>query len=254
MTNKIITTALIIIFLVPLFALDVPKQSGYAVNDQADIMSSTQERQLEQKLRDIQAKTSAQVAILTVKSLHGEPIESYSIRVADKWKLGTQKDDNGVLIVVSRDDRKVRIEVGYGLEGVITDLKSDYIIRKTLIPSFRKGNYYEGLSNATTQLEGLITKEFQISPEELQKTQKTASRKRVTHIPVGMIVFVLFILFGGLRRGRRGSGLLWLLLLSGGRSGGSSRGGFGGGSGFGGGGGFFGGGGGFGGGGSSGSW
>ncbi len=253
--KRVLCLTLLLALLMPLFGLKVPKQSGLAVNDYANLFSSSQKQQLETKLRQIQQETSSQVSILTIKSLEGETIEGYSIKVADQWKLGTKDKDNGLLIVVSKNDRKVRIEVGYGLEGVVTDLESDYIIRKTIIPEFRKGNYFQGLYEATGQLGGLITKEFQISPEELAKTKKNATRRRKTHIPVGLIVFILFVIFGGFRRGRRGNGLLWLLLLSGGRGGGSSRGGFGGGSGFGGGGGgFFGGGGGFGGGGASGGW
>ncbi len=251
--KRTLSIFLLLALLIPLFGLQVPKQSGNAVNDYANLFTSTQRNQLESKLREIERKTSSQVAILTVKTLNGEPIESYSIKVADQWKLGTKGKDNGVLVVVSKNERKVRIEVGYGLEPVITDLEAHYIINKTIIPEFRKGNYFQGLYTASEQLGGLISKEFQISPDELKKAQKSTERTKRTHIPVGLIVFVIFILFGGLRRGRRGSGLLWLLLLSGGHSGGSSRGS--GGSGFGGGGGgFFGGGGGFGGGGASGSW
>ncbi len=248
--KRVLCLTLLLALLVPMFGLKVPKQSGNAVNDYANLFSSSQKRQLESTLRQIEQKTSSQVAILTVRSLEGQSIEGFSIKVADQWKLGTKDKDNGLLIVVSKNDRKVRIEVGYGLEGVVTDLESDYIIRNTIIPEFRKGRYYQGLDKAVEQLGGLISKEFRISPEELAKTKKSAVRRKKTHIPIGLIVFILFIVFGGLRRGRRGSGLLWLLLLSGGHGGGSSRGGFGGGGG----GGFFGGGGGFGGGGASGSW
>ena len=231
-----------------LFSLDVPKLKS-AVNDYANIINSKDEEKLEALLRDVEAKTSSQVALLTISSLQGENLEDYSLRVAQTWKLGQKEFDNGVLLLVALNEKKIRIEVGYGLESIITDAKSGYIIRNYIVPGFKKGDYTGGITNGLLAISGLVTEEFEITDEQLAKynqQQKSGKRKQ---IPFGLIVFLFMFVFGGL--GRRRGGLFTALflgsMLGGGRSRGSS--GFGGGFG-----GFSGGGGGFGGGGASGGW
>src|SRR6266446_3914181 len=113
-----------------------PQPAGY-VTDLAGILSSQQAASLDQALSDYEQRTSNQIVVLTVKSLEGQDIESYSIAVAEAWKAGQKHKDNGVILVIAPDERKVRIEVGYGLEGVLTDAKSSQIIRNILAPHFR---------------------------------------------------------------------------------------------------------------------
>ncbi|MDP8210646.1 MAG: TPM domain-containing protein [Candidatus Stygibacter australis] len=221
------------------------------VNDNANILTSRQESDLEQLLRNTMSATSAEIALLTVIDLSGLTIEDYSMKVVEKWKLGKKDRDNGILLLVSINDRKVRLEVGYGLEDIVTDAKSSYIINTIIVPQFRQGNFYEGIHAGLAAATGLVTSTYEISSEELAKYQQNQARKKKSGgFPVGMIIFILFMILS--RRRGRGGLLPWLFLgsMMGGRGGGGrSGGGFGGGFG-----GFSGGGGGFGGGGASGGW
>ncbi len=125
-------------------ATEVPFLSG-RVNDVAGILSSKTHAELELLLKAHEDSTSNQLAVLIIQSLEGESLEEYSVRVAETWKLGQKGKDNGVLLLVSRDDRKVRIEVGRGLEGDLTDLTCGTIIRREVVPHFRDGDYDAGV-------------------------------------------------------------------------------------------------------------
>jgi uncharacterized protein len=125
-------------------ASEVPFLAG-RVNDTANLLSAGTVAELEQLLKVHQDSTSNQVVVLTVQSLEGDDIESYAIRVAETWKLGQKGKDNGVLFIVSRDDRKVRIEVGRGLEGDLTDAICATIIRREILPQFKSGDYDQGV-------------------------------------------------------------------------------------------------------------
>ena len=124
---------------------DVPLLSG-RVTDNAGILSAETVSRLTALLRAHEDSTSNQVAVLTIASLDGEVLESYSMRVAETWKLGRKEHDNGVLLLVVRDDRKVRIEVGRGLEGNLPDITCGLIIRKVIAPRFRDGDYDAGVN------------------------------------------------------------------------------------------------------------
>jgi uncharacterized protein len=124
----------------------VPELWGLQVHDEAKVLSQQTADLLENRLRAYEDSTSNQIAILIVKSLDGEPIEEYSLHVAEKWKLGQEKKDNGVLLLISVDDRKMRIEAGYGLEGVLTDALCSRIIRNEIAPHFRKDDYEGGVT------------------------------------------------------------------------------------------------------------
>ena len=255
MTKKYIPGVLLLVSVIffsqAAAAIDVPRLKA-RVNDYAGILTGSEERVLESLLIDTENKTSSQVALLTIPSLEGEVLEDYSIRVAEKWNLGQKKFDNGVLVLVAMAERKIRIEVGYGLEPILTDLKSNYIIRKMMVPEFKRNNYFAGINNGLKAVTGLVNEEFEITPEQLQQFQKDQRKAKGTHLPFGLIILIVFAVIsilnglggGGMRGGASG-------IFGGSTWGGSSRrgGGF-----FGGGGGFSGGGGSFGGGGSSGGW
>jgi uncharacterized protein len=115
---------------------------------------------LDQALSEYEQRTTNQIVVLTVKSLEGQDIESYSIAVAEAWKAGQKHKDNGAILIVAPNERKVRIEVGYGLEGVLTDAKSAQIIRNILAPRFREKNYYAGITAAVSEMEAVIGGEF----------------------------------------------------------------------------------------------
>ena len=230
-----------------LTALDVPELTG-TVNDYANILSISQKNDLENLLRTAENKTSSQIVLLTITSLQDEILEEYSLKVAETWQLGQQKYDNGLLLLIALREKKIRIEVGYGLEGIITDAKSGYIIRNLIVPHFRQEDYYAGIKAGLTAITGLVTSEFVISDEELARYKSESGSQKGFQIPVGFIIFILILIFRGF--GRRGRGGLLPFLILGGMSGGSRSSGSSGSS-FGG---FSGGGGSFGGGGASGGW
>ena len=220
----------------------VPALTG-RVNDYAAMMSPQARQQIEEKLAALEAADGTQIAVLTVPSLQGEPIEEFSIRVAEAWKLGDKKRDNGALLIVSKADRKVRIEVGYGLEGALTDLESGRIIRGVIQPAFKSGDFDAGFTGAADAMVAAVQGEFKAEPKK-EKDGKPS---------IPLVIIFLLVLFFYLRifSGRHHGGPFvsdgW-----GGPGGGiftSGGGGFGSGGG-----GFSGGGGGFGGGGASGDW
>lgn len=128
----------------PAAAKDVPYLSGRVV-DEAGLLSAAARQRIEGELAALERETGDQVAVLIVPSLGGEPLEEYSVRVAQTWKLGQKGKDNGVLLLVSRDDRRLRIEVGYGLEGKLTDLQSREILDGLIRPRFRQGDFDGGV-------------------------------------------------------------------------------------------------------------
>ena len=131
---------------VPLHADIIPEKLESYVVDLADIIDNSSEYKLNQYLQELEQKTTAQLVILTIKSLEGGSIEDFSITIAhDRWKLGQKGKDNGVLFLISLKDKKYRIEVGYGLEGVIPDSLAGTIGRNYLVPFFRKGEYSKGV-------------------------------------------------------------------------------------------------------------
>jgi uncharacterized protein len=129
---------------VSLMALEVPKLNG-RVNDYAQLLSPATQRHLEGVLRSFEQTDSTQLVVLTITSLEGMAIEDFSIRVAEQWKIGQKGLDNGAILVISRNDRKLRIEVGYGLEGKLTDLMAGRIIRDVITPAFKAGNFDQGV-------------------------------------------------------------------------------------------------------------
>lgn len=139
----------------PVRALDVPSLSG-RVNDTARMLSPQTLAELEAALKAHEDSTSNQVVVLTVPSLEGDPIEDYSMKVAETWKVGQRGKDNGVILVVARDDRKVRIEVGGGLEGALPDITCGRIIRREIVPHFREGDYDAGVRDGTLAILGAI--------------------------------------------------------------------------------------------------
>jgi uncharacterized protein len=116
------------------------------VNDHTNTLSAEQRASLEQLLQGFEARKGAQIAVLMVATTGGEPVEQYALRVAEQWKIGRKKVDDGALLVVAKDDRALRIEVGYGLEGALNDATAKRIVADTIVPRFRQGDFYGGLS------------------------------------------------------------------------------------------------------------
>ena len=232
-----------------LFALDVPPLNG-PVNDYARMFTASETQELNTYLYTIDRNSDLQIAVLTIPSLEGESLEDYSIRVAEKWQIGQKGKDSGIILIIAAQDRKLRIEVGYGLEDRITDAQSSRIIRSVIAPQFKKQAYGEGVLLGVKNLAGLALQDESLISESVKKSDDQEDDS----IPLPLIIFLVIIFLFGSRF--MPGGLLWpLFLLLSGRGRGYSRssGGFGGGGGFSGGG-FSGGGGRFGGGGASGSW
>lgn len=146
-------------------ALEVPFLSG-RVNDQAAILDDAYEGRLEERLRALEEETGAQIAVLTVESLEGDPIEDFSMRVVETWKLGREGVDDGVLVLISRDDRRMRIEVGYGLEGALTDAQAGRIIDQLMAPRFREGDFPGGVDAAVEAISTAVRGEELVLPEQ----------------------------------------------------------------------------------------
>lgn len=229
--------ALLFSFSNSLVAKEVPRL--LPVVDQAGLLSRQVRAQLTNALIQIKKQTGNEIAVLTVDSLEGESIDGYSIKVTDKWKLGSKDKDNGVLFLIAIKDRKMRIEVGQGLEGDLPDARAGQIIR-SIQPYFKKGEFKSGIILGVSQIAENIGVKLTNAP----RVRNRRSRKGSS----GLLVFAIIIL-SFFFRGRGGggglmSGLILGSMLSGGRSsgGGFGGGGFSGGGGFGGGGGFSGGG------------
>jgi uncharacterized protein len=245
------TFVAMLFFVAPAFALEPPKLVG-RVNDYADVLSETDEARIGRMLESHEKATGQQFSVLTVPSLEGDSLERFSIATVEAWKLGREKQDDGLLLLVARDDHKVRIEVGRGLEGNITDAVTSRIIRGILVPAFKKDDYSGGIERALGALIALETNGVANIPEEPPPPRRSDHRLPAP-LAIFLLVFMLGVPFWLARWGGSGRGGF------GGRRGGfggwygGSSGGGGGWSG-GGGGGFSGGGGSFGGGGASGSW
>ncbi len=140
-------------------AIDVPPLKD-RVNDYADMISPGTEQAISAKLQTLEQNESTQIAVLTVPTLEGEPIEEFSIRVGEKWQIGQEGRDNGAILLIAREERKIRIEVGYGLEGKLTDLMAGRIIRNEITPAFKAGNFDRGIADGVTAMIGVVRGEY----------------------------------------------------------------------------------------------
>ena len=259
----------------------VPPLTGRVI-DQTATLTAEQKADMEQTLQSFEARKGSQLAVLIVHTTAPETIEQYSLRVAEKWKLGRKKVDDGALLVVAKNDRTLRIEVGYGLEGALNDVTSKRIISEMITPRFKQGDFYGGVTVGIEQMMRVIDGESLPAPNKRSGDNVANIQQDIQqYFPV---IFILVLVTGGVLRATLGrfpgamvtggavAGVVWLfagalsialtagviaLLFTllgggmigrgiGGHYGGSSRGGFGGG--------FSGGGGSFGGGGASGRW
>jgi len=230
-----------------------PDRPANYVVDLAGIIEPAAEQGLNSYLRELDKKTTAQVVILTIKSLDGESIEGFSIDMAEKWRLGQKGKDNGVLFTISTGDRRYRIEVGYGLEGLLPDSFAGSIGRQYLVPYFKKGQYSQGITSATLAIIGRIADDAKVKITGMQRVRSPAVqgfKKPSLGSAILTILVIVIMCYFFIRNPRAFMMFLFFMMMSrGGRGGWRGGGGFGGGGG-----GFGGGGGGFGGGGASGGW
>ena len=248
-----IALALACAFAIPALAATptFPALTGRVVDD-AHVLSPEIVTQLTQKLEDLEARTSRQLVVVTLPSLQGYEIEDYGYQLGRAWGIGQKKLNNGVLFIIAPNERKVRIEVGYGLEPILTDALSSVILQTNVLPKFRDGDMAGGIVAGTDAITEQLLLDAPAAKARVAAAEKQVSQPQFNPAILIFIAFIIFTIFGRIFGRRGGMGALpWIILGSG-----MGRGGWGGGGGFGGGGGggFGGGGGSFGGGGSSGSW
>jgi len=178
--------------------LPIPPLSA-RVTDLTQTLSAAEKQSIEAKLADWESRTGNQLAVLIVPSTAPEPIESYSIRVAEAWKLGRKGNDNGALLLVAKDDRKMRIEVGYGLEGTLTDVTSRRIIAEDIAPPFREGKFAAGIEAGINKIVNVVAEGKPLPPPKAANAEKP----RGGGFDFGTLALILFIvvpIVGGVLR------------------------------------------------------
>jgi uncharacterized protein len=199
----------------------VPPLTGRVV-DKTATLSSSDIASLDQTLKDFEARKGSQVAVLIVPTTQPETIEQYSLRVAEAWKIGRKKIDDGAILVVAKDDRKLRIEVGYGLEGALTDVTAKRIIDEVITPKFRNSDFGGGISDGVNRILRVIDGEPLPAPAPRQ--QNSGLLSNLDPFDPFLIFGLLFVggifrrifgrLFGSLATGGLAAGLLWLIAAS----------------------------------------
>lgn len=186
------------------------------VTDLTHTLSQSQQAQLEDKLAAFERKKGSQIALLIVPTTQPEDIAQYSIRAVEKWKLGRKKVDDGLLILVAKDDRKIRIEVGYGLEGAIPDLTAKRVISEVIAPKFKQGDFYGGLDAGVDRLIGLVGGEPLPEPGSPAFNGKSLENL-LPMLLFGALITGLFLrsmlgtFFGSALNGGLVGGVVWLL-------------------------------------------
>lgn len=178
----------------PALALEVPQLQG-RVNDYANLLSPATKGQLESVLKTLESTDSTQIVVLTIKSLQGDSLEDFSLRVVEKWQIGQKGHDNGALLLVAKDDRKIRIEVGYGLEGKLTDMTAGQIIRNVISPRFKQGNFDQGIIDGVGAIVATVRGQFSAAEKQL----KTSANGPDVGGLLTMLIF-FFVFFGSMFR------------------------------------------------------
>jgi uncharacterized protein len=193
----------------------LPESPQGWVSDFAGILSEDTTSQIRELIEEVKRSTGAEIAVVTVSSLEGMTVEEYAVKLFEKWGIGTKEEDNGVLFLIAPNERKTRIEVGYGLEPVITDGRAGDIIRETILPFFRAGDYNQGILQGTRQIAALITGEDFVLSVPIPRS---VPQQDFTPLPLKigvMLFFALFITLGFLALGyalrQKGQGffLIW---------------------------------------------
>lgn len=176
-----------------LFAAKIPEYNG-RVNDFAKVISKSDEAEIEQYLQMLDEQTGVQLMVLTVPSMNGDDIASYSMKVAEKWGIGHKGKDDGVLLVVAMEEHDLRIEVGYGLEEKLTDAKCGLIIRNVIIPEFKEGNYSRGIVKGVKNITGVATDNAELVSKRVSENKDDdSSVEGFVFLIIWMIFFFIVI-------------------------------------------------------------
>ena len=171
------------------FADDIPGYSGY-VNDYAQLITEKDKTSMEEVAKEVEEKTGAQIAVLTVKSMSPyTSIDQFGMAVAEKWKVGEKDKDTGIIIILTMEERQVRIEVGYGLEGIINDAKAGRIIDNNMMPYFRGGDFSAGLRRGLFKIADIIGTEMNVELDERTKMDNNVTET------LCMVIFFIFIAY-----------------------------------------------------------
>lgn len=202
----------------------LPERPAGHVTDQAQVLNDSTERQVEMILTDLEQKTSAEVAVVTVTSLEGGTVDDVANRLFESWKIGKKGQDNGVLFLIAPTERKMRIEVGYGLEGLITDAKAGRLLDEIVLPSFRQGQLSHGVAMGAFAIAQIIAQDKGVQLTGGAPPRSQAKRPASMLEKIFGFLFLILIAMVFIRHP-----FLFLLLMSGRGGGGWSGGGFGGG-------------------------
>ena len=170
------------------------------INDFANIIEDNTELELENNLREFFASTTHQIVVVTVNNIDGDYIENYSIKLAEKIKAGGEKNDNGAILLISKDDKQMRLEVGYGLEGVLTDSRSSYITNNIIKPEFKNGNYTAGIKNGVEEVVKVTSQEnYGKGIDEKSKNSPNILLKILSKFPPEVFLIIFFLGFGAIQ-------------------------------------------------------
>ncbi len=172
-------------------AFKAPKPYNF-VNDYANIIGEANEAKLNSIILELKSKTGAEIAVVTLNSLEGYPIEDVALEIGRQWGVGDKRKNNGLVLLVAPNERKLRIEVGYGLEGAISDSRAGRIRDESMLPQFRAGNYEAGIINSVLQLSDLIAREYNIT---IDNQNLAVSQPQIdTSNIFGELGYLLFVL------------------------------------------------------------
>lgn len=203
MKNKFFLPSLLLLLFISHYAFpqgksEIPNASNTRltkyVTDETGTLTKSEIDFLGSKLKRFRDSTSTQIVVYMISSLDGEPIEQVANEIATKNKIGRKGYNNGILLLIAKKDRKMRIEVGYGLEGVMTDAYSSEIIRNEISPSFKKDNYYEGISKGIDAIIKVTKGEYNISSEKQKNSSGLSGSVIIPVIIFGGIVFVFVVI------------------------------------------------------------
>ncbi|BFU94634.1 MAG: conserved protein of unknown function [Nitrospira sp.] len=212
---RLLVLITLLLVAIPLFALEVPPLTGRVV-DSAHVLPTSDVDSLTASLKAHEEKTTNQVAVLIVPSLESEPLEEYAHRVATSWKLGQRGADNGVLLLIAVKERRLRIEVGYGLEGTLTDLRSAHIIRDEIVPRFKVGDMSGGVRAGTEAILKTIEGTYEAKGRSAARRGWGQETDALQLVFIGVVVGFLagIVLSQGLRRTRALFGSLLAYLVA----------------------------------------
>lgn len=214
LTSILITLTILLTFVFSINGEIKLKPQGF-LSDFTNLLSENTRNKIEKILNELEKKTSIEFAVVIVKNLDGYPIENYSIKLFEQWGIGKKNKNNGVLFITSLEDRKVRIEVGYGLEGIITDGTAWEILDKYVLPYYKKGDYDSGILYGTLAVINRIEKEYNITltspddklPENFNANQESSSIESFLVFLFIMLIFFAFLKYPFLFLGRTGGNI-----------------------------------------------